>query len=137
MEPCFRAPLRHCLLLPVQGPGRARGSLLAGDGETIRRAHRFRKMLGGGGMRQAGVIAAAGLYALENNIPDIVEDHRRAREFRRALEVEGVRFALPSPTNILGIETADAAAATRARSANGACWRGPSPAASAPRPTGT
>ncbi len=114
MEPCFLArPCDTVCFCLSKGLGAPAGSLLAGDGETIRRAHRFRKMLGGG-MRQAGVIAAAGLYALENNIPDIAEDHRRAREFRRALEAEGVRFALPSPTNILYIGTADAAAATRA-----------------------
>ncbi len=91
-----------------KGLGAPVGSVLTGDRDTIARALRFRKMLGGG-MRQAGVLAAAGLYALENHVQDLEEDHRRARDFRRALEAEGVQFALPSPTNILYIETNDPA----------------------------
>ncbi|HDP35246.1 MAG TPA: low-specificity L-threonine aldolase [Candidatus Hydrogenedentes bacterium] len=89
-----------------KGLGAPAGSLLAGDKATVRRALNFRKMLGGG-MRQAGVLAAAGLYALENHLDDLAEDHRRARTFRHALEEEGVRFPLPSPTNMLYIETRD------------------------------
>jgi threonine aldolase len=54
------------------------GSMLAGSAEFIARAHRARKLLGGG-MRQAGVIAAAGLCALEEMIPRLEEDHRNAR----------------------------------------------------------
>jgi threonine aldolase len=54
------------------------GSLLCGSAAFIRRAHRYRKMLGGG-MRQAGVLAAAGLYALEHHVERLAEDHRRAR----------------------------------------------------------
>lgn len=86
-----------------KGLGAPAGSILAGDKAIIKRACDFRKMLGGG-MRQAGVLAAAGLYALQNHLEDLAEDHRRARVFRRALEAEGVRFSLPSPTNILYIE---------------------------------
>lgn len=86
-----------------KGLGAPAGSLLAGDKATIKRARDFRKMLGGG-MRQAGVLAAAGLYALENHLDDLAEDHRRARALRHALEAEGLRFPLPSPTNILYIE---------------------------------
>jgi threonine aldolase len=89
-----------------KGLGAPAGSLLVGARDTIARALRFRKMLGGG-MRQSGILAAAGLYALENHVSDLEEDHRRARDFRRALEAEGVNFALPSPTNILYIETND------------------------------
>jgi threonine aldolase len=92
--------LSFCL---SKGLGAPAGSLLTGDRETIHRAHRFRKMLGGG-MRQAGVLAAAGLYALEHHIEDLEEDHRRARSFRYALEGAGVAFALPSPTNILFVD---------------------------------
>ncbi len=86
-----------------KGLGAPAGSMLAGDAATIGRALNYRKMLGGG-MRQAGILAAAGLYALEHHVHDLVEDHRRARAFRRGLEQEGVRFSLPSPTNILYIE---------------------------------
>jgi threonine aldolase len=60
------------------------GYVLVGDTDTIARARRWRKMVGGG-MRQAGVIAAAGLYALENNIGRMAEDHARARRVAEAL----------------------------------------------------
>ena len=89
-----------------KGLGAPAGSVLVGDRETIHRALRFRKMLGGG-MRQAGILAAAGLYALEHHVQDLREDHRRARVFREALETIGVTFMLPSPTNILYFEVAD------------------------------
>jgi len=101
---------RHCDTLCFclsKGLGAPAGSILTGDKKTIHAARRFRKMLGGG-MRQAGILAAAGLYALEHHIPDLKEDHRRARECRTALEAVGVRFPLPSPTNILYVESPDA-----------------------------
>ncbi|GAA1856555.1 low-specificity L-threonine aldolase [Brevibacterium marinum] len=60
-----------------KGLGAPVGSLLAGPRELIERARRIRKMLGGG-MRQTGVIAAAGIYALENNVSRLREDHDRA-----------------------------------------------------------
>lgn len=60
------------------------GSVLCGSKATIHRAHRYRKMLGGG-MRQAGIIAAAGLYALENNVAGLVDDHARAHRLATAL----------------------------------------------------
>lgn len=53
------------------------GSLLVGDRETIVAARRWRKMLGGG-MRQAGILAAAGIYALNNNVERLAEDHAHA-----------------------------------------------------------
>ena len=61
-----------------KGLGTPVGSLLVGDSDTINEAHRWRKMFGGG-MRQSGILAAAGLYALENNIQRLSEDHSRAR----------------------------------------------------------
>jgi len=93
--------LSFCL---SKGLGAPVGSLLTGSAETIHRARRFRKMLGGG-MRQAGILAAAGLYALDHHIEDLREDHRRVREFRAALERLGAVFPLPSPTNIVYIES--------------------------------
>lgn len=60
-----------------KGLGAPVGSLLCGEREFIARARRWRKMLGGG-MRQAGIIAAAGIYALENNIERLREDHDHA-----------------------------------------------------------
>lgn len=102
---------RHCDTLCFclsKGLGAPAGSILVGSRETIHAARRFRKMLGGG-MRQVGILAAAGRYALEHHIPGLKEDHRRARECRTALEAIGVRFPLPSPTNILYVESTDAA----------------------------
>jgi threonine aldolase len=61
-----------------KGLGAPVGSVLAGSGELIARAHRFRKMLGGG-MRQAGVLAAAALHALEHHLPRLGDDHVHAR----------------------------------------------------------
>ena len=67
-----------------KGLGAPVGSLLVGSKEDLTQAHRWRKMFGGG-MRQAGVIASAGIYALENNIERLTEDHKRARTFAEAI----------------------------------------------------
>jgi threonine aldolase len=53
------------------------GSLLVGNADYIKRANRWRKMTGGG-MRQAGILAAAGLYALKNNVARLKDDHDNA-----------------------------------------------------------
>lgn len=89
--------LSFCL---SKGLGCPAGSLLLGTRACIAQALRHRKMLGGG-MRQAGVLAAAGLYALEHHIPDLRHVHAQAAHFRDALEAQGAVFSLPSPTNIL------------------------------------
>jgi len=60
------------------------GSVLCGDKEFIKRAHRLRKMLGGG-MRQAGILAAAGLIALQKMTRRLGEDHTRARNLAEGL----------------------------------------------------
>jgi threonine aldolase len=75
-----------------KGLGAPIGSLLVGSNELISEAKRWRKMLGGG-MRQAGLIANAGLYALQNNIPRLQEDHQRARKLAKALsEIKGIEL---------------------------------------------
>ncbi|HEX7542234.1 MAG TPA: low-specificity L-threonine aldolase [Anaerolineales bacterium] len=61
------------------------GSVLCGSKEYIRKAHRLRKMLGGG-MRQAGILAAAGIVALETMTGRLVEDHARARKLAEGLK---------------------------------------------------
>jgi threonine aldolase len=61
-----------------KGLGAPIGSVLVGDKKTINEAHRWRKMFGGG-MRQVGIIAAAGIYVLDHNIERIKEDHLRAK----------------------------------------------------------
>jgi threonine aldolase len=67
-----------------KGLGCPVGSLVVGSAALIDRVHRFRKMLGGG-MRQAGILAAAGLYALEHNISRLKQDHDHAMRLGRAL----------------------------------------------------
>jgi len=77
-----------------KGLGAPVGSVVAGSGDFVRRARRVRKMLGGG-MRQAGVIAAAGLYAIDNNIDRLAEDHAHATILAQALAaVPGIRVDL-------------------------------------------
>ena len=67
-----------------KGLGAPVGSVLVGSKDDLAQAHRWRKMFGGG-MRQAGTIASAGIYALENNIERLSVDHRRARIFAEAV----------------------------------------------------
>ena len=82
-----------------KGLGAPVGSLLAGDEETIREARRARKAFGGG-MRQAGIIAAASLYAFGHNVGRLAEDHARAGTLASGLEDAG--YTVDSPeTNIV------------------------------------
>jgi threonine aldolase len=67
-----------------KGLGAPVGSLVVGSTEFIDRAHRYRKVFGGG-MRQAGILAAAGIYAFENNVERLEDDHRRAKRLATAL----------------------------------------------------
>ena len=72
-----------------KGLGAPVGSVLVGSTAFIARAHRWRKMFGGG-MRQAGILAAACLYALDNNIDRLEEDHRRTKVLAEAIhQIEG------------------------------------------------
>ncbi|MGG7035918.1 MAG: threonine aldolase family protein [Flavobacterium sp.] len=84
-----------------KGLGAPVGSLLISNKETINKAIRIRKILGGG-MRQAGYLAAAGMYALENNIQRLTEDHRRAQELAACLQnLNWVEKVEPVETNII------------------------------------
>jgi threonine aldolase len=71
-----------------KGLGTPAGTVLVGNAELIQKAKRARKILGGG-MRQAGVIAAAGLYALENNVKRLAEDHANAERLAKGLRELG------------------------------------------------
>ena len=74
-----------------KGLGAPVGSVLVGDAAFIARARRWRKVLGGG-MRQAGVLAAACLYALDHHVERLADDHRRAERLARALsDIDGLR----------------------------------------------
>jgi threonine aldolase len=84
-----------------KGLGAPIGSLLISDSKTIGRALRVRKILGGG-MRQVGYLAAAGIYALENHVSRLAEDHRRAKEIGDLLKtLNWVANVEPVETNIL------------------------------------
>lgn len=86
-----------------KGMGAPVGSLLLGKADFIHKARRVRKVMGGG-MRQAGFLAAAGLYALKNNIERLDEDHANAKLLESALnQCEWVESCLPVETNIVVI----------------------------------
>ncbi len=84
-----------------KGLGAPVGSLLLGSQRTIKHALRVRKVLGGG-MRQAGYLAAAGLFALQNNVARLADDHRRARALADCMaELPYVAEVVPVYTNIV------------------------------------
>lgn len=83
-----------------KGLGAPMGSLLSGDKAFIEEARRYRKMLGGG-MRQVGYFAKAGIYALENNIKRLKDDHERARAIKDAIEKSGWAKLKSYGTNII------------------------------------
>lgn len=89
-----------------KGLGCPVGSLLCGELEFVGRARANRHAFGGA-MRQAGVLAAAGLYAIEHHVERLQDDHRRARELSRALEDLGCWRAIEPETNIALFEIPD------------------------------
>jgi threonine aldolase len=88
-----------------KGLGAPVGSVLCGPRELIERALWVRKALGGG-MRQAGILAAAGVFALEQNIDRLALDHLRAQALATGLRTAGYLVAEP-PTNMVYVEVAD------------------------------
>ena len=91
-----------------KGLGAPVGSLLAGDEETIGEARRARKAFGGG-MRQAGIIAAAALYAFENHVDRLAEDHERAGNLAAGLREAGYEVQRPE-TNLVLVAVEDPSA---------------------------
>jgi threonine aldolase len=86
-----------------KGLGAPVGSLIIGTKEEMIRARRIRKVMGGG-MRQAGILAAAGIFALENNIERLKTDHFHARQIGEAVKkCEWVEDVFPVSTNIVVI----------------------------------
>jgi threonine aldolase len=84
-----------------KGLGAPVGSLLLGSSKMIKQAKRIRKVMGGG-MRQAGFLAAAGLYALQNNVKRLEEDHQRASFIAEILKQQNwVEYMYPVETNII------------------------------------
>lgn len=87
-----------------KGMGTPVGSVLLGKTDFIKQARRVRKVFGGG-MRQAGYLAAAGIYALENNIDRLAEDHLHAKEIAGALAKKNfIGKIMPVETNIVIFE---------------------------------
>jgi threonine aldolase len=84
-----------------KGLGAPVGSVLVGSKDFIKKARRVRKVFGGG-MRQAGIIAAGGLYALKYNVERLTTDHAHARQLEATLnELPWVKEVLPVHTNIV------------------------------------
>ena len=85
------APVDSISFCLSKGLGCPVGSVLCGTKEFIERARRYRELLGGGMNRQAGIVAAAGIYALENNIERLKEDHQNAKLLcDKIIEIEGL-----------------------------------------------
>ncbi len=84
-----------------KGLGTPVGSVLLGPKDFIKKSRRIRKVFGGG-WRQAGILAAAGIYALENNVIRLAEDHKYAQQIAAVLaEKDFVGYILPVETNIV------------------------------------
>jgi threonine aldolase len=103
----FTAPVSSVTFCLSKGLGAPVGSVICGSAELVTRARRLRKMLGGG-MRQAGVLAAAGLVALEGMIDRLAEDHANARALAEGLaRLPGLGVDLASvQTNIVIFQVA-------------------------------
>lgn len=99
----FTAPFDTVSICLSKGLGAPVGSVLVGRGDLIETARRNRKMLGGG-LRQSGVLAAAGLFAVEHNVARLADDHRRAKALAEGLaRHEALRVTMPD-TNILWVD---------------------------------
>jgi len=98
------APFDSVMMCLSKGLGAPVGAVLCGTVDFIKRARRLRKQLGGG-MRQAGVLAACGLYALQNNVERLAVDHENARQLAAGLaEIDGL--PVHQATNMVFIEPA-------------------------------
>ncbi len=87
-----------------KGLGCPAGSLLVSDTSTIKKARRYRKMLGGG-MRQVGVLAASGMFALEHHVERLEIDHQNASNLGEALsQLERIRLVEPVQTNMVMLD---------------------------------
>ncbi|WP_125781441.1 low-specificity L-threonine aldolase [Pseudoalteromonas rubra] len=111
LEVDIRAIAQHFDSMTIclsKGLGAPIGSLLLGSKVLISKARRLRKMLGGG-MRQAGILASAGMYALENNVERLREDHDNARYLAERLnELPGFdTSAYPVQTNLVYVDVAN------------------------------
>ncbi|CAE7714847.1 THA2 [Symbiodinium sp. KB8] len=95
-----------------KGLGAPVGSVLVGTAEFIHKARRLRKAVGGG-LRQVGILAAAGLYALDHNLARLKEDHENASRLAQGLTDLGLKV-LPAPTNLVFFDVDNAPAVVKA-----------------------
>jgi threonine aldolase len=102
------APFDTVSVCLSKGLGAPVGSVLVGAASVIERARRWRKVVGGG-WRQAGMLAAAGLHALEHHVARLADDHARARRFAEALsDLPGVEVDLDAvQTNMVLVDVAN------------------------------
>lgn len=100
----YAKPFDSLSICLSKGLGAPVGSLLLGSKEFIKKAHRIRKVFGGG-MRQTGIIAGAGLYALKNNIDLLKKDHIHAKLIESSFrKTNWVSQVIPVETNIVVVE---------------------------------
>jgi len=102
----FAAPFDSAWICLTKGLGAPVGAVLAGSSAFIERAWRFKHQFGGA-MRQAGLIAAAGIYALENHVERLAEDHANARHFAESIaDIPGIVMDLDAvQTNMVYFDT--------------------------------
>ena len=93
-----------------KGLGAPVGSVLVGTKPFIEEAHRWRKMFGGG-MRQSGILAAAGLYALDHNLDRLKDDHHHARKLAESIQgLNGLHISINTvESNMVYVETEESA----------------------------
>jgi len=104
----YAAPFDSAWICLTKGLGAPVGAVLAGSSAFIDRAWRFKHQFGGA-MRQAGIVAAAGIYALENHVDRLAEDHANAGHFAELIaKIPGIRVDLDSvQTNMIFFDTGD------------------------------
>jgi threonine aldolase len=101
------APFDSASLCISKGLGAPVGAVLVGDAAFIERAARWRKMLGGG-MRQSGYLAAACIYALENNVERLADDHANAARLAAGLGEVSALTVTAQATNVVFLNVPDA-----------------------------
>ena len=113
-------PFESVSICLSKGLGAPVGSVLVASASFIKEAKRWRKMLGGG-MRQSGMLAAAGIYVLENHIDRLIEDHENARQLGESLAGISKLKVDPIQTNMVFVDLSefDGAAVSRSLEAKG------------------
>jgi threonine aldolase len=118
------APFDTVSVCLSKGLGAPLGSLVAGSHERVEKLRRVRKQMGGG-MRQAGVVAAAGSFALDHHVERLADDHANARRLALGLAEAGFEIRGTPETNIVLFHAGDDAAFQRAARGVGVLFSGP------------